>query len=118
MGQNNTAAPVWAQLFLPVKEEPMNRYSVIHGKNPREILLLREEFAAVGTALKIKTGVETFDCDFRERVLCKGIAARDPAVIACFRQRIYPDYIEDARVDILMNNTDFGVGGEEDTDAQ
>ena len=262
MGQNNTAAPVWAQLFLPVKEEPMNRYSVIHGKNPREILLLRgsgcrwkrcrfcdyhldsaadaaenlrinlaamakvtgicrhlevinsgsfpeldggtmaalkalcrekgietlhfechflwrkeiprlrEEFAAVGTALKIKTGVETFDCDFRERVLCKGIAERepakiaagfdeccllfglagqteesmrrdietglshfervcvnifvenstsvkpDPAVIACFRERIYPDYIENERVDILMNNTDFGVGGEEGNDAQ
>ena len=66
----------------------MNRYNVIHGKNPREILRLREEFAAVGTALKIKTGVETFDCDFRERV------------------------------DILMNNTDFGVGGEEENHAQ
>ena len=41
MGYKNTAAPVWAQLFLPVKEETMKRYSVIHGKNPREILLLR-----------------------------------------------------------------------------
>ena len=150
----------------------MNRYSVIHGKNPREIPRLREKFAAVGTALKIKTGVETFDCDFRERVLCKGIAERepakiaagfdeccllfglagqteesmrrdietglrhfervcvnifvenstpvkpDPAVIVCFRERIYPDYIENERVDILMNNTDFGVGGEEENDAQ
>lgn len=36
----------------------------------------------------------------------------DPDVIRIFRERIYPDYIENERVDILMDNTDFGVGGE------
>lgn len=36
----------------------------------------------------------------------------DPDVIKIFRERIYPDYIENERVDILMENTDFGVGGE------
>lgn len=36
----------------------------------------------------------------------------DPDVIKVFRERIYPDYIENERVDILMENTDFGVGGE------
>ena len=36
----------------------------------------------------------------------------DPAVIACFRERIYPQYAKDPRVDILLHNTDFGVGGE------
>lgn len=36
--------------------------------------------------------------------------APDPAVIDCFRQELWPRYRDDARVDILFNNTDFGVG--------
>ncbi|MDE6029019.1 MAG: radical SAM protein [Clostridiales bacterium] len=123
---------------------------------------LRREFD--GFTLKLKLGLETFDYDLRERVLHKGIADRDPAVIAdgvdeanflfglsgqteqsmladiklglsnfericinimcdnstavkpdravtdVFRTRIYPIYKDDERVDILLNNTDFGVG--------
>ncbi|MDE7107739.1 MAG: radical SAM protein [Clostridiales bacterium] len=34
----------------------------------------------------------------------------DPAVIDTFRTRIYPIYKDNPRVDILLNNTDFGVG--------
>lgn len=34
----------------------------------------------------------------------------DSDVINIFRDRIYADYIHDDRVDILMQNTDFGVG--------
>lgn len=37
----------------------------------------------------------------------------DPAVIERFREAVYPLYADDPRVDILLNNTDFGVGGEE-----
>lgn len=35
----------------------------------------------------------------------------DPAVIAAFTQEILPIYATDPRVDILMENTAFGVGG-------
>lgn len=34
----------------------------------------------------------------------------DKAVKACFLEHIYPQYKEVDRVDILINNTDFGVG--------
>ncbi len=35
----------------------------------------------------------------------------DPRVIASFSEKLYPKYIENSRVDILMENTAFGVGG-------
>ncbi|NBH14762.1 radical SAM protein [Lachnospiraceae bacterium] len=35
----------------------------------------------------------------------------DPAVIAIFTERLYPKYCDNQRVDILMENTAFGVGG-------
>ncbi len=126
---------------------------------------LRERFAANGVALHVKLGVETFDADYRERVLDKGIDETDPARIAenfddccllfglagqtaegmacdietglryfdrvcvnlmtpnttpvrpdagvreAFVRAVYPRYRDDPRVDILLNNTDFGVGG-------
>ncbi len=34
----------------------------------------------------------------------------DRQVIELFSQALYPDYIDNSRVDILMTNTDFGVG--------
>ena len=34
----------------------------------------------------------------------------DKSVIEVFMEKIYPKYRENARVDILLNNTDFGVG--------
>ena len=112
----------------------------------------------------MKLGLETFDCDFRENVLKKGIKESSPAVIAenfdeanflfgikgqtaetmqkdielglkyfericvnimCdnttevepdkavikeFMQKVYPIYKDNKRTDILINNTDFGVG--------
>lgn len=126
----------------------------------------REKFKEVGTVLKIKTGVESFDFNFRENVLKKGINEKDPAIIAesfdeccllfglegqtvnsmnsdietglaffervCvnifvenktklkpdksvisdFIKYVMPKYINNDRVDILLNNTDFGVGEE------
>lgn len=132
-----------------------------------EIPAWRKAFAQVGTSLKIKIGVESFDDSFRERILRKGIEESDPAVIAkdfdeccllfglpgqtvqsmrsdleiglayfervCvnifvenktrlkpdraviaeFITKVMPHYIANDRVDILLNNTDFGVGGTE-----
>ncbi len=60
----------------------------------------------------IKTGLNYF-----ERV-CVNIMQEnlrpvkpDPAVIAVFVRELYPKYVGDERVDILMENTAFGVGG-------
>lgn len=123
---------------------------------------LREEFSDF--RLKLKLGLETFDWEFREDVLKKGIPEKEPAsigrgfdeanflfglrgqtavsmerdielglscfericvnimcpnttavapdeqVISLFLKEIYPKYKDDDRVDILIQNTDFGVG--------
>lgn len=123
---------------------------------------LRELYS--GFNLKLKLGLETFDYDFRENVLHKGIDEKNPerisqnfdeanflfgisgqtaesmetdiqlgleyfericinimcenstqvkpdkAVIADFMQSVYPKYKDNDRIDILINNTDFGVG--------
>ncbi len=126
------------------------------------IKALREEFD--GFILKMKLGLETFDYDFRENVLKKGIEEKDPKIIAkqfdeanflfgvtgqtyesmkndielglklfericinimcdntsqikpdkavidTFMEKLYPIYKDNARVDILISNLDFGVG--------
>ena len=123
---------------------------------------LRRRFA--GFDLKLKLGLETFDRDFRENVLRKGIPDTDPGIIArnfdeanllvglpgqtvasmerdielglvhfericvnvmcansaalqpdpcvvtAFMQELYPRYSPHTRIDILVENTDFGVG--------
>lgn len=123
---------------------------------------LRDYFK--GVQLKMKLGLETFDYDFRENKLKKGICQRDPKVISryfdeanflfgiegqsvdgmkndielglenfericinvmcenstpikpdknvinAFLKDIYPIYKDNERIDILINNTDFGVG--------
>lgn len=123
---------------------------------------LREHFAGFG--LKLKLGLETFDAEFRENTLHKGIPDTDPAVIAhhfdeanllvglpgqtltsmerdielglahfericvnvmcpntaslqpdtqvvqAFTEVLLPRYRDDERIDILVQNTDFGVG--------
>jgi hypothetical protein len=123
---------------------------------------LREEFKDF--TLKMKLGLETFDYDFRENVLCKGIDEKNPEIISknfdeanflfgingqteesmlndielglkyfericinimcdnttnvkpdnevikIFVNSIYPKYKDNERIDILINNTDFGVG--------
>ena len=123
---------------------------------------LRKEFADF--KLKLKIGLETFDYDFREGILNKGIPEKSPKkiaenfdeanflfgltgqtyesmtndielglslfericinimcenstnvlpdkkVIATFLDRIYPHIKDNRKIDILINNTDFGVG--------
>ena len=125
---------------------------------------LREAFAQVGTKVKMKIGVESFNWSYREETMKKGIKESDPAKIAqgfneccllfglpgqtyesmmedietglkhfericvnimvenkaplqpseevrqIFVNRIYPLYKDNPRVDILLHNTDFGVG--------
>lgn len=135
-----------------------------HWAHRQAIAPLKARFAAQGTEIKIKIGVETFDALFRESYLDKGIHAGpaeiaaycqevcllqglpgqtvpgmkrdieiglahfervcvnimqknskpiqpDPAVIQAFRRQVAPLYWENPRVDILLHNTDFGVGG-------
>ena len=128
----------------------------------KKIPALRQEFSEFN--LKMKLGLETFDYQFREGVLKKGIPEHRPeiisknfdeanflfgiagqtvssmekdillglehfericvnimcenstdikpdkSVIADFMRSIYPKYKDDERIDILVNNTDFGVG--------
>lgn len=130
----------------------------------RYVAPLRERFAQIGVTLKIKIGVETFDADYREQVMLKGIKETNPELISkefdeccllfglpgqsvesmlndveiglrwfdrvcvnvmvensaplqpddevrkAFMAEVYPRYIDNKRVDILLHNTDFGVG--------
>lgn len=123
---------------------------------------LRESFSEF--TLKMKLGLETFDYNFRENILKKGIPEQDPKIISIhfeeanfllgitgqtpesmrndielglkyfericvnvmcsnstavipdeqlirlFVSEIYPAYKDNERIDILLNNTDFGVG--------
>lgn len=142
------------------------RISTIHFESHylyrEQIPALRQRFREFD--LKMKLGLETFDRNFRERILKKGIPDEDPsvisrhfqeanflfgihgqtypsmkydietglaffericvnimcentsaiqpdpAVISEFLEKLYPKYKDDDRVDILIENTDFGVG--------
>lgn len=139
-----------------------------HWQDRRTLAAIKEIFAKKGIQVVVKMGVETFDADYREQVLVKGMeyaepeeiakyadeacllfglegqtaasmrtdleiglrwfqrvcvnvmtenSSRmkpDPAVIRQFTENIYPDYRNNDRVDILLENTDFGVGGDGD----
>lgn len=128
----------------------------------RRVDQLRRDFE--GIDLKMKLGLESFDYDFREGVLKKGIREPDPqaiaapfdeanllvgiggqtlemmerdvelglslfericvnvmcpnatpvrpdeAVISTFMEHLYPRLKDDPRADVLVENTDFGVG--------
>lgn len=128
----------------------------------KHIAALRKRFDAFD--IKMKLGLESFDYDFRENVILKGIGERDPRIISknfdegnflfgitgqtlemmkrdielgleCFERicinimcenttsvkpdkavinefmtKLYPIYKDNERIDILINNTDFGVG--------
>ncbi|MDE5825835.1 MAG: radical SAM protein [Lachnospiraceae bacterium] len=135
-----------------------------HWMHRESVAALRKIFAAHGIQVKIKIGVETFDNQYREQVLRKGIDETSPAKIAAcfdevcllfgldgqtedsmlydietglanfericinimventtkirpdssvidiFMKKLYPIYKDNKRIDILLNNTDFGVG--------
>lgn len=151
-----------------VEKEITEIHFECHWMHRKEIPAFRARFAALGIAVKLKIGVETFDSLFRESYLDKGIAADNPAEIAeyfdevcllqgipgqsvesmerdidtglryfervcvnimqensChikpdpkvieqFSKYLYPKYINNENIDILMENTAFGVGGMEE----
>lgn len=136
-----------------------------HWIHRNEIKAIREEFKKANIQTIVKSGIETFDYNFRENIFRKGIDEKSPEVIAnyfdevcllqgvegqtlesmkkdikiglsyfnrvCvnimvengmpvkpdkqliedFVKEIYPIYKNNDRVDILLENTDFGVGG-------
>lgn len=137
----------------------------MHWIHRSKIPALRKRFAQKGITVTVKMGVETFQADYREQVLKKGMGNAVPSeiqkyadevcllfglegqtldtmvndieiglkyfqricinlmianttsvkpqkdVIQTFMNKLYPLYITNPRVDILLNNTDFGVGG-------
>lgn len=137
-----------------------------HYLHRQYVPLLKEYFAKDGILVYIKTGVETFDVNYREKLMHKGFNGATPKeiseyadevcllfglsgqtyesmkndiniglenfsrvcvniftpnstkikpdydVINVFRNEIAPLYMINDRIDILFDNTDFGVGGE------
>lgn len=135
-----------------------------HWMHKESIPALHQAFAKHNIITKIKIGVETFDYDYREHILHKGITEQAPSEIAkafdevcllfgldgqtlasmqydietglayfervcinimvenstkikpnrdvidTFIKKLYPIYKGNQRVDILIENTDFGVG--------
>lgn len=131
----------------------------------RYIPQLRRMFKEIGTDVKMKIGVESFDAAYREQTMLKGIKETDPSKIAedfneccllfglpgqtaasmkndietglkwfervcvnimiennaplqpseevrqTFVHELFPLYKDNPRIDILLHNTDFGVGG-------
>lgn len=131
----------------------------------RYIPQLRRMFKEIGTDVKMKIGVESFDAAYREQTMLKGIRETDPSKIAedfneccllfglpgqtaasmkndietglkwfervcvnimiennaplqpseevrqTFVHELFPLYKDNPRIDILLHNTDFGVGG-------
>ncbi len=127
-------------------------------------------FEKDGITVKIKSGIETFDYNFREKYLLKGIPNVSPAeiakyfdevcllfgisgqtqksmendiqtgikyfnrvcinimtenktpikpdkkVIKIFKESLYKKYKDFNNIDILMENTDFGVGGDKENE--
>lgn len=59
----------------------------------------------------IETGLKYFE-RLCVNIMCPNSTAVKPSgrVIAEFKERLLPVYLNDRRVDILINNTDFGVG--------
>ncbi|MFI3115264.1 MAG: radical SAM protein [Clostridia bacterium] len=62
--------------------------------------------------LDIQTGLEHFERVCVNIMQENGMPVKpDPTVIKCFIEEVYPIFKDDIRVDILLENTAFGVGG-------
>lgn len=97
----------------------------MEGVTPEEIVKVADEvcllFGITGQTVEtMERDVET-GLRFFERI-CINIMVEntteihpDEKVIADFVRELYPRYIDNPRVDILLENTDFGVGGKEET---
>lgn len=73
-----------------------------------KISQLRKDFADFD--LKMKLGLETFDCDFRENVLKKGIKESSPAVIAeNFDEANFLFGIKGQTAETMQNDIELGL---------
>lgn len=147
-----------------VKKNIKSIHFECHWMHRNAVKDFRKMFEYIGVKPILKLGLETFEYEFRENILRKGIDEKSPEKIAeyfdeinllqgikgqsaksmsrdieigltyfervCvnimvengmpvkpdrrvikeFMREVYPRYIENDRVDILLNNTDFGVG--------
>lgn len=109
------------ETFDPVFRDDVLKKGMDHA-SPEEIAAYADDvcllFGLTGQTLSsmqydLKTGLRLFD-----RV-CVNIMTPnttrvkpDTAVIDVFRKNLFDSYIGNPRVDILLQNTDFGVGGE------
>lgn len=155
----------FSRLMDVCKEKQIKRLIVeSHYMYKSRIIDLKEKCSKLGIVLQVKGGVETFDADFREKILNKGfgyptlsdlqevfdivnllvgveaqtleqveedikigtenfdrvcvnlykemddIMPADEDLKRKFMQDIYPLYKDFENVDILVENTDFGVG--------
>ena len=65
----------------------------------------------------IETGLAHFERICINQMVENGTKIKpDPEVIRQFTEQLYPLYADNPRVDILLHNTDFGVGGEKDAE--
>ena len=153
------------RLLEVCKERKIKRLIVVsHYMYKSHIMDLKERCSKLGITLQVKGGVETFDSEFREKILNKGfgypslsdlqevfdivnllvgvkgqtleqveddikvgmenfdrvcvnlykemedIMPADEELKRRFMQSIYPTYKDFENIDILVENTDFGVG--------
>lgn len=94
----------------------------MEGVTPEEIAVVADEvcllFGITGQTVESMERDIAIGLSLFERI-CVNIMVENttdihpnPDVIADFVREIYPKYKENPRVDILLENTDFGVGGE------
>ena len=73
-----------------------------------KIPALRKEFDDFD--LKMKLGLETFDYEFRENILKKGIAEKDPQIIACdFDEANFLFGVKGQSVDSMKYDIELGL---------
>lgn len=83
-------------------------------ENFDEVCLLfgLHEQTADGMRRDIETGLKFFERVCVNLMTPNSTSVRpDPQVVDAFMKEVYPLYAENDRVDILLQNTDFGVGG-------
>lgn len=110
-----------AEVIHVCKAHSIKRLHVeCHWQDRAAIAPFRTRLASHDIELRVKGGIETFDGDFRERVferICINLmidngtpVKRSENVVNLFMNKIYPSVKDNPRVDVLINNTDFGVG--------
>lgn len=89
--------------------------------SPQEIAVFADEvcllFGLTGQTEQsmiedVETGLQYFDRICINLMTENSRMKPDRAVLDIFMKKLYPKYRDDDRIDILMENTDFGVGGE------